>query len=91
MVGLVRRSDQDFLPNLIKCYAMKTYGGENVEIHVFLTSVPVLSEWSASRIARFTSGESAPGTHWIEGWLGPRACLDDMEKGKFLTLPGLEH
>jgi hypothetical protein len=31
-----------------------------------------------------------PGTHWIEGWLGPRAGQNKMEKRKFLTLPGLE-
>jgi hypothetical protein len=24
------------------------------------------------------------------GWLDPRACLDDVEKRKLLTLPGLE-
>jgi hypothetical protein len=24
------------------------------------------------------------------GWEGPRASSDDVEKGKFLTLPGLE-
>jgi hypothetical protein len=30
--------------------------------------------------------ERAPGTHWI----GPKAGLDDVEKRKFLTLPGLE-
>jgi hypothetical protein len=29
-------------------------------------------------------------THWIGGWVDPRAGLDDMEKRKFLTLPGLE-
>jgi hypothetical protein len=29
-------------------------------------------------------------THWIGDWLGPRAGLDDVEKRKFLTLPGLE-
>jgi hypothetical protein len=29
-------------------------------------------------------------THWIGGWVGPRAGLDDVEKIKFLTLPGLE-
>jgi hypothetical protein len=34
--------------------------------------------------------ERAPGTHWIGGWVGPRAGLDDVEKRKFLTLPGLE-
>jgi hypothetical protein len=32
----------------------------------------------------------APGTHFIGGWVDPRAGLDDMEKWKFFTLPGLE-
>jgi hypothetical protein len=32
----------------------------------------------------------APGTHWIEGLVDPRAGLDEVEKRKFLTLPGLE-
>jgi hypothetical protein len=41
-------------------------------------------------LGNFTPGERAPGTHWIGGWVGPRAGLDDVEKGKFLTLPGLE-
>jgi hypothetical protein len=31
-----------------------------------------------------------PGTHCIGGWVDPRASLDDMEKWKFLPLPGLE-
>jgi hypothetical protein len=34
--------------------------------------------------------ERASGTHYIGGWVDPRAGLDDMEKRKFLTLPGLE-
>jgi hypothetical protein len=40
--------------------------------------------------AALPPGKGSPGTHWIGGWLGPRAGLDDMEKRKFLTLPGLE-
>jgi hypothetical protein len=32
---------------------MKTYGGVNVEIHIFLTSALVGAEWSASRPDRF--------------------------------------
>jgi hypothetical protein len=51
----------------------------------FLTSALVGGEWSTSRPGRFT-----PGTHWIGGWVDPRAGLDDMEKTKFLTPPGLE-
>jgi hypothetical protein len=32
----------------------------------------------------------SPATHFIEGCVGPRADLDDVEKRKFLALPGLE-
>jgi hypothetical protein len=34
--------------------------------------------------------ERAPGTHFMGGWVDPRAGLDDMEKRKFFTLLGLE-
>jgi hypothetical protein len=33
---------------------------------------------------------NSPGTHCIGGGVDPRAGLDNMEKWKFLTLPGLE-
>jgi hypothetical protein len=47
------------------------------------------------RVVSFTllplySRERAPGTYGIGGWVGPTAGLDDLEKRKFLTLPGLE-
>jgi hypothetical protein len=61
-------------------YAIKTYGGVDVYIHIFLTSALVGGEWSASRPGRFIPGERARGTHWIGGWVRPRAGLDDMEK-----------
>jgi hypothetical protein len=64
---------------------MKTYGGADVYIHVSLTSALVGGKWSASHPGRFTRG-----THWVGGWVDPRAGLDDMEKRKFFTLPGLE-
>jgi hypothetical protein len=65
---------------LIKHYAMKTNGGVVVQTHIFLTSALVEGEWSNSRPGRFTSGEGAPVTHWIGGWVGLRAGLGDMEK-----------
>jgi hypothetical protein len=37
-------------------------------------------EWSASRPGRFTPRERAPVTHWIGGWVGPRAVLDAVVK-----------
>jgi hypothetical protein len=61
--------------SLIKHYAMKTYGGVDVYIHVILTSALLGGECTASDPGRFT-----PGTHWMGGWLGPRAGLDEMEK-----------
>jgi hypothetical protein len=46
-------------------------------------------EWSASRSFPLYSEKTARGTHWI-GWVSPTAGLDDMEKRKFLFLPGFE-
>jgi hypothetical protein len=68
---------------------MKVYGGVDVEVHIFLTSALAGGEWSASRPCRFTPEERVPGTHWIGSWVD-RTGLDDVEKIKFLTLPGLE-
>jgi hypothetical protein len=45
-------------------------------------------EWSASRHGRFTPREGAPGTHWIVGWVGTRAVLDAVVKGKILSPAG---
>jgi hypothetical protein len=64
---------------------MNAYGGVDVLIHIFLTSALAGGEWSASRPGRVTRG-----SHWIGGWVGPRAGLDGMEKRKFLTQSGLE-
>jgi hypothetical protein len=61
---------------------MKAYGSGCIDPH-FLhldTSCP----------GRFTPGERAPDTHLIGGWVDLRAGLDNLEKRKFLTLPGLE-
>jgi hypothetical protein len=69
---------------------MKTYGGVDVYLHVFLTSALVGGEWSPSRRGRFTREETAPVTHWIGGLVGLRVGLDEVEKRKFLVLPGLE-
>jgi hypothetical protein len=40
--------------------------------------------------AALPPAERAPVTHWIGGWVDLRAGLDNLEKKKFLTLPGLE-
>jgi hypothetical protein len=57
---------------------LKTYGGVDVEIHIFLTSALVADECSASQPGRFTPGKklSVP----IVVWVNPTADLDDIEK-----------
>jgi hypothetical protein len=52
---------------------MKAYGGMDVQIHIFLTSALVGGQLHA------------PATHWIGGWVGPRASLGDVEKILDLT------
>jgi hypothetical protein len=69
---------------------MKAYGEVDVYIQVFLTSALVGSQWSASRLGRFTSGEKSPRIHLKGGWVDSRTGLDDANKRKILTLPGLE-
>jgi hypothetical protein len=47
-------------------------------------------QWTASSPGHFNPRERAPGTHWIECWVGPRADLVDMKKWNLLILPGLK-
>jgi hypothetical protein len=54
------------------------------------TSALVEDEWSPSHPGRFIPDGTAPSTHCIGHWVGPESGLDDVRKGKFLTLPGLE-
>jgi hypothetical protein len=54
-------------------------------MYIFLNCALAGGEWSASCPGRFT-----PGTNCIGGWVDPRVGLDDAEKRKFLTLPGLK-
>jgi hypothetical protein len=58
---------------------MKAYGEVDIKIHI-LTLTLIGCEWSASRPGHFTSGERAPGTHWLGCWVDPGAGLDDLEK-----------
>jgi hypothetical protein len=69
---------------------MKTYGGVDVQIRVFLTSALVGGQLSASRLDLLTTRERALGTHWTGGWVGPRTGLDDVEKRKILPPSRLE-
>jgi hypothetical protein len=61
---------------------MKAYRGVEVQLYAFLTSVLGGGEWSASRPGRFTPKERTPDTHWIGGWVGPRAVLEVVVKWK---------
>jgi hypothetical protein len=64
--------------------------GEWMYRFTFFFTSALVGDCSASRPGRFTPGERAPGTHWIGGWVGPWAGLNDVEERKFLTLPTLD-
>jgi hypothetical protein len=55
---------------------MKAYGGMDILIHIFLTSVLVGGEWSASRPGHFTPGKESL-VPIVGGWADPRAGLND--------------
>jgi hypothetical protein len=48
----------------------------------FLTLLLDGGEWSVPCPGRFIPCEIVPGTHWIRGWVGPRASLDIVDKRK---------
>jgi len=47
-----------------------------------LTSALDEDKWSASSLGRFAHRERTPVTHWIGGWIGPRAVLEAVVKRK---------
>jgi hypothetical protein len=54
-----------------------------------LAPTPYEGELSPSRPDRFTTGEGAPGTHWIGDWVGSKIGLDAVNKSN-LVLPRIE-
>jgi hypothetical protein len=64
---------------------VKTYGEWRCSRITFLTLALDRGEWSASHPGHFTPEEGAPSTHWIGGWVGPRASLDTVKKRKTLA------
>jgi hypothetical protein len=57
---------------------MQMYGGGGIA-HTFLTSALDEGEW----LAACPRGRN-PGTHWIGGWVDPRAGLEVVSKRKIL-------
>jgi len=54
---------------------MKAYWGSVGIALLIFTSALDGGEWSASRPVRCIPRDRAPVTHWIGGWVGPRAVL----------------
>jgi hypothetical protein len=56
----------------------------------FITSALDGDEWLAPRFSGFTLGEISPGTNWTGDWMGPRACLEAIERKKYFPPQGTE-
>jgi hypothetical protein len=71
-----------------RCYSIVLNSFKSVPLNIWSGVVaPVLlalvldgGEWSVAPFGCFIAGETAPGTHFIGGWVGPRAGMDSMEK-----------
>jgi hypothetical protein len=63
-------------------------GERRYSSYSFLTSA--LDRVSGQRYASAAvyPGKMAPGTHWIGGWVGPRAGLDTEARGKIFESAG---
>jgi hypothetical protein len=70
---------------LTEHYTMKMHWGSGGIAHTFLIVALDGSEWSASCPGCFTPRERAPGTHWIGGWVGPRASLNTVVMRNILS------
>jgi len=57
------------------------WGSAHIAPCIFdLGTIPDGGEWSASCLGCFTPGEKTAGTHWIRGWVCPRAGQDTLAK-----------
>jgi hypothetical protein len=73
----------------VPLHAMEALGGRRYSSYSFLTSALDGGEWSASRPGRvLPPGKRTPGTHWIGGWVGPRAGLDAGARRKICLCRG---
>jgi hypothetical protein len=52
-----------------KHYAIETYKGVDVYIHILISLL--VGEWSTSRSGHYTLDENGSGTPWIGGWTCP--------------------
>jgi hypothetical protein len=68
---------------------MKAYVGVDTYTHILLASVLVKGSIQLHASAVFSPGKEPSIKHWRGGWVDLRTVLDDVEKGKFLSLPEL--
>jgi len=78
LMMMMMKSKVSPVPLLSEDHSMEAYRGLEVWPHtLLLTSALYGGEWSASRPGRFNPRGGAPGTHFIGGWVGPRAGVGE--------------
>jgi hypothetical protein len=66
---------------------MKTYGGVDVWIHIFLTSTLAGGKWSTSRLGKFTPKERAPVPIGQEAGWAPKPVWTLWSREKISLAP----
>jgi hypothetical protein len=62
--------------HFIKHYALKAYGGVEVQLRAFLISILNKTKWPASRVCHLTFHRRDPCSQWIGSYEHPIATLD---------------
>jgi hypothetical protein len=66
---------------------MKTYGHGDINPRI----LDIIIIWSGQLDASAAlPPRKATSIHWIDGWVGLRTGVDNVERRKILLLPGLE-
>jgi hypothetical protein len=70
---------------------LSCHGEVEAQLRAFFAFELDTTHSSDSRPGRFNSGKRAPTTHWIGGWVGPKAGQDTAEEKNLPYLPGIEY
>jgi hypothetical protein len=89
-ISHVNKSLTDMISiSAVPLYAIWPYNGPR-DIDSPIPNAVTIRKWVVSALhpSHFTAGEVPPGTNWIGNWVSPRACLNILDKTRYLVPAG---